>query len=509
LRVLLAGAGVVLVMTVRLEKGSTSPTEPGSTHHPLEKVVRTSSDPNVIVVMVDDQSMATFSEKTMPHTFALTNGGMGTQLRGYASPPLCCPARAGFLTGQYPHNHGVLQNDWRFLREPDNTLAAWLQNDGYSTGLVGKYMNEYLPSPTPAGGWDSWYELQQPTGYFNYSVSNQGTEEKRGDEREDYSTSVVTEESRSFIRKNAEDPFFLWASYFAPHERNSRGPHCSIDAPIPLPEDFADARHEHVKLSDSYNEADVSDKPKIVRRRDSLSDDYMKVAKERIRCTIASMDEVDSGVRKIRQTLDKLGISEDTVIIYVSDNGFYFGEHRIAEGKYLPYVEGVHVPMIVHVPPKFLGGRNVKTINEPVANIDLAPTILDLAGAAPCTEGGDCRIMDGRSIVPLMKGNDADWPHPRPIGVHLKHQCAGYEGLYQGKETYIEWYGRVHGDCRTPERELYDLERDPGQLENRLYDEPTEDAHDDAARLADLLDRLMNCSGIEGRDPQQPDRPYC
>ena len=136
--------------------------------------MRGSGDPNVIVVMVDDQGLKTFSTKRMPNTFDLTDGGAGTELRGYASPPLCCPARAGFLTGQYPHNHGVRQNDWRFFEEPDNTLPAWPQNAGYHTGFVGKYLNGYKGPPVPAGGWDSWFEPMQPTGYFNYAISNQG-----------------------------------------------------------------------------------------------------------------------------------------------------------------------------------------------------------------------------------------------------------------------------------------------------------------------------------------------
>ncbi len=505
-RVLFAGAIAALAIGGGLDPHSTDADELRA----APEVKRTSSDPNVIVVMVDDQSLATFSKKTMPHTFGLTDKGRGVELRGHATPPLCCPARAGFLTGQYPHNHGVRQNDWRFLREPDNTLAAWLQGAGYTTGFVGKYLNEYENSPMPAGGWDRWYELMQPTGYFDYSVSNQGVPLAKGDERRDYSTRVVTEESRDFIRSAAADPFFLWTSYFAPHPRNSkRDPQCK-DAPVPLPEDFDAVGRVDVELSASYDEKDVSDKPKRVRRRDRLGDDYQKTVAKRLQCTIAAMSEVDQGVRKIGQTLRKLGIEDDTVIIYISDNGFYFGEHRIDYGKYLPYVEGVRVPMLVHVPPKFLGGDRVaQRIKEPIANIDLAPTILDLAGAEPCTEGGACRVMDGRSIMDLLRGEESGWPDPRPIGMNLKHQCVGYEGVYEGNQTYVEWYGRIHGDCRTPERELYDLKTDPGQLENRLHGNPTQDASADAARLADLVDRLMHCSGIEGRDPQQPKTPFC
>ena len=497
-------AGVVIAVALAIWL------HPSSTRAVGQDIGRGSNDPNVVVVMVDDQGLNTFSKKRMPHTFALKHGGAGSELRGYASPPLCCPARAGFLTGQYPHNHGVLQNDWRFLKEPDNTLPAWLQNAGYSTGFAGKYLNEYMDAPAPAGGWDSWFELMEPTGYFNYEISNQGFVETAGDEREHYSTSVVTEESQRFIREEAENPFFLWTSYLAPHVRNSKESHCERDAPTPLPGDWRELRNAHVELSDSFDEGNVSDKPKQVRRHEPLGRDYVALAKERIRCTFAAMQEVDSGVHDIRQTLRKQGIDDNTVLIYVSDNGYFFGEHRIAKGKSLPYVETVRVPMIVHVPHKILG-RDIARIDEPVANIDLAPTILELAGAEPCTESGDCRIMDGRSIVDLMKGNDADWPNPRPIGVHLRKRCLGYEGVYRGEATYVAWYGRIHGDCRTPEpeRELYDLRDDPSQLKNRLFGDPSEDAQEDAARLSNLVDRLTKCSGIEGRDPNQAGVPFC
>ena len=201
------------------------------------------------------------------------------------------------------------------------------------------------------------------TGYFNYEISNQGFVETAGDDREHYSTSVVTEESQRFIREEAENPFFLWMSYLAPHVRNSKESHCERDAPTPLPGDWREFRNAHVELSDSFDEANVSDKPQQVRRREPLGRDYVALAKERIRCTFAAMQEVDSGVHDIRQMLREQGIDDNTVLIYVSDNGYFFGEHRIAKGKSLPYVETVRVPMIVHVPHKVLGRTSLASTN--------------------------------------------------------------------------------------------------------------------------------------------------
>jgi N-acetylglucosamine-6-sulfatase len=465
--------------------------------------------PNVIVVMTDDQSLHSFSERLMPHTFGLTDDRQGSVLRGHASPPLCCPARAGFLTGQYPHNHGVFENDWGLLAEPDNTLPAWLQADGYTTGFVGKYLNEYSNSPAPAGGYDSWYELIQPAAYYDYQVSDQGVVGTAGNDRSEYSTTVVTRESRNFIREASKDndPFFLYSSYFAPHPRNSESGECGRDSALPLAKDLDEFRGKRVKLGKSYNERDIKDKPPRVSNRPRLAPGTAAVEKDRVRCARAAMQAVDRGVQKLKKTLRKEGLANDTVIVYLSDNGSFFGEHRIDKGKYLPYVEAVRVPMLIHAPAGVLGER-MSRIKQPVANIDLAPTILDLANAEPCTVGGDCRVMDGRSIVPLMKGNDSAWPRHRPIAVNLRKSCRGYRGVYAGRDVYVNWFRRVKGDCENPDYELYDLRKDPYQLENRLHT-PSGGAIRDGERLHELMERLTTCSGIEGRDPQQDQRPFC
>jgi len=465
--------------------------------------------PNVIVVMVDDQSMSTFKQKYMPKTFKLLQHGEGRELNGFAAPPLCCPSRAGFITGQYPHNHGVLRNSWRFLREPNNTLPAWLKAAGYRTGFVGKYLNHYNDYPDPAGGWDSWFELKGSPGYFDYDVSDQGVNKRYGARRSEYSTTVVTEESKEFIREEAGqgDPFFLWSSYFAPHSRRSSGPYCTQESPLPLRDDFRRFKDLPVEIPKNYNERNIDDKPSRI-RRERLEPGYDRVVRDRVRCTIAAMQEVDRGVADLRQLLRRKELDDDTVIFYISDNGYFFGEHRIKEGKILPYREAVEIPFMAHVPKRYLDGRNVAPINQSVSNVDLAPTILDFAGARPCTRRGDCRVMDGRSMVPLMKGGNGGWPKPRPISIQLRHDCEGYNGVYSGREIYIEWLNKKRGDCAFTEQELYDLRKDPFQLKNRLY-RPSDGAVRDGKRLRRLADRLGICAGIEGRDSPQQGRPFC
>lgn len=475
---------------------------------PSSGALRGGERPNVIVVMVDDQSLKTFDPEIMPRTFGLINGGEGRILEGYASPPLCCPSRAGFLTGQYPHNHGVVRNNWKLLRQPDNTLAAWLQADGYKTGFAGKYLNEYRPAPEPAGGYDSWFQLigKRP-GYFDYVASLQGKQKEYGSKREDYSTTVVTRKAQGFIRRSAGQPFFLWTSYYAPHTRRSKHPRCGVNSPQPLAKDWHRFRDAPVRLPPSFDERNVSDKPSRIRNLDRLGHAYAEAAKDDIRCASAAMQEVDRGVGDIRSTLRNRKIDDDTIIFYISDNGLMFGEHRIA-GKSLPYFEAARVPLLAHVPRKILDGESMSAISEPVANIDLAPTILELTGAEPCTASGSCRVMDGRSIAGLMRGDESDWPDPRPIGMELGFGCGDYRGAYQGSEVYIEYLRRVRGDCKVSDAELYDLASDPFQLRNRLF-RPTADAIDDGERLSEVAQRLSTCSGIEGRDPPRPGRPFC
>ena len=482
----------------------------GETAAKAQVSARGTPDPNVIVVTVDDQGLGTFSEETMPRTFKMLDDGAGQELEGYASPPLCCPSRAGFATGQYPQNHGVVHNSWTLLREPDNTLPAWLQADGYRTGFVGKYLNNHTAYPAPAGGFDSWFELRGPRGYYGYEASDDGVIKRYGNKRSDYSTTVVTEESEKFIRQQAaqDAPFFLWTAYFAPHARKSDGDFCGRSSPLPLVEDFRKFSDLDVELSRSYDEKNNDDKPSRVRNRPRLPAHYADLARDRFRCTVAALQEVDRGIADIRALLRREELDDDTIIVYTSDNGYFFGEHRLREGKKLPYQEAVRVPMIAHVPPRYLGGSDVSRVDQSVANIDLAPTILDFANADPCTQGGQCRVMDGRSIVPLLEGGDGGWPDPRPISIGLPGDCSGYNGLYQGREVYFEWLKKERGECSFAERELYDLRQDPFQLRNRLY-KPSGGAIRDGERLSELAARLMNCAGIEGRDPRQQGRPFC
>src|SRR5439155_24504628 len=137
------------------------------------------------------------------------------------------------------------------------------------------------------------------------------------------------------------------------------------------------------------------------------------------RCALESLRAVDRGVHRITRALKRTGELSNTVLVFTSDNGFYYGEHRLRGGKGLPYDEGVRVPFLVRVPKPLRAGAPVgRTIHLPVAGVDVAPTLLRLAGAEPCRQSGNCRTLDGRSLLPLLRGAGSDWPKER--GVLLK-----------------------------------------------------------------------------------------
>ncbi len=462
-----------------------------------------SQPPNVIVVMTDDQAMNTFTRRAMPNTFELLDEG--TRFTdAYAMPPLCCPARATMLTGQYPHNHGVVQNDYEQLRDKENTLAAWLDEAGYNVGLAGKFLNEYRPK-RPAPGFDHWWQIRGNPGYYDYEVLEGKRLRRFGGDRSDYTTLRTTRAAVDFIEGAAgeEDPFFLWASYYAPHSFNRPSePVCPIRAAQVLPEDWERFRDAPVRRGAAFNEADISDKPPPSRGFPPLTPDQIRKTTQDVRCSLAAVHRVDVGVGEIIDQLRTSGAEHDTVILFISDNGYFFGEQRHPNEKALPYEAALEVPMGIMVPPGVLGSAPVARVADATGTLDLAPTILELAGADPCA-GGSCRTMDGRSLLGLMRGDDVGWPAERPRLSELGKECGRYASAQRGEWMYTEWYEGVPPRCETIGRELYDLRHDPHQLDNLLgipasRSDPAVQAR--ATRLATLLTRLRECNGIAGRD---------
>lgn len=498
-------------------KGSGSSERPNASFE-LPKPVsaaKASKLPNVIFVYSDDQNLYDFTREVMPKTYKLMVD-KGTSFDDYVvATPLCCPSRATYLTGGYPHNSGVYANrgGYRHIEQKINTLSVWMHNAGYRTAWVGKYLqgydmfveNQYDIRPP---GIDVWHATFEPR-YYNYGIANHGDRERRGKKPSDYYTSVVTDFARQTVREGlkAKRPLYMTVNNLGPHTGSGKGGRCT-DVVVPGPRDknlFADAQ---VPRNASFNEADVSDKPSYV-PREPLSKTKVARLDLNVGCRWAALRSIDRQISTLYKAVERAGELNNTVFVFSSDNGLLQGQHRLG-GKNAPYEEGIHLPMVMLAGKKALGAEAVSEVPELTANVDFAPTILDLANARPCAQPGKCRKLDGRSLLPLLRGNDRGLPENRDIlieGGKGRGDCL-YTGIRTPDVSYLERVRPTsNGDCVVQEgsTELYDLDGkltgEPDRLQLHNLASPTEPAsskpevQDELARLRRRLEELLSCSG--------------
>jgi N-acetylglucosamine-6-sulfatase len=439
---------------------------------------QTPARPNVVVVMSDDQTME--SLRVMANVRTLLQAQGTTFSASFASYPLCCPSRSTYLTGQYAHNHGVLSNMpplGGFTKlDHTNTLPVWLQRAGYHTAHIGKYLNGYRQGVTPdlPPGWTDWYGSYDPTTYrfYDYTLNENGTPVMYGSDPASYQADVYTGKAVALIRRLAPkaQPFFLSVAYLAPHSGGPREPDDPRGqaTPVPAPRHKDRFAAEPLPMPPSFNEADVSDKPARIRNRQPLPPQRIAGVTENYRQRLESLLAIDEGVAAIVAALRASGELERTLIVFTSDNGFFHGEHRVPAGKVLVYEPSVRVPLVVRGP----GVPRGRIDSRLVANVDLAPTVLDAADA----KAG--RKLDGRSLLVLL----ARAQEGRKRDILL--ETPDYAAVRTTRYVYVEH--------TTGERELYDLVRDPHQLESRHADPAFDTIRADLARR---LAKLRRCAG--------------
>jgi N-acetylglucosamine-6-sulfatase len=480
------------------------------------------SRPNIVVIVTDDQALPTLRPETMPSLTDLIVGRGTSFTEAIVTTPLCCPSRASMLTGQYGHNNGVLRNDYRQLNDKHSTLPVWLQAAGYRTIHVGKYLNLYRkargPQTKAAPGWDVWQTLQEPNTYYDYDLSANGRSRHFGTSDNDYLTDVLSRKAARLVRRSAARtrPFYLQLDEWAPHDSRGRGtgPCGGGHDPVPGPSDENMFAHERLPKPPSFNEEDLGDKPSFVQHQGQVDVDTVEL---NYRCALASLLAVDRGIAKVHRALRSSGELNNTVIVFTSDNGYLYGEHRLRY-KVSPYEEALRVPLVIALPSRLRAGAPRRAeIAQPVANIDLAPTILQLARARPCRPSGACRTMDGRSLVPLLRG-EGGWPQDRAFaveytGTHHGFSSCSYRGVRTPGHIYVEHTLIPNFDtglCEPGlEVEHYDLGADPFELQNRYPAAPLTPAAQQEEALSNRLAALRICAGIAGRDPQQGTRPFC
>jgi len=448
---------------------------------------------NVVLIMTDDEDLA--AHAFMPKTKALIEDQGATFANYFISYPWCCPSRASILRGQYAHNTNVVGNEppwggyetFHELGLEQSTLATWLQAAGYRTAMIGKYLNRYEPKHDGVPpGWDEWHVGGNAHASYDYILNENGRTVRYGSEPEDYLNDVLSRKATEVIRTSAaaEEPFFLYVLPFNPHSPSVAAPRHEgmfADAELPRPP--------------SFDEADVSDKPAFIRDLPPLSQEQIDYLEYEYRKRIASLQAIDDMVESIVATLADTGQLDDTYVIYSSDNGFHMGEHRLIAGKDTPYDEDIRVPMVMRGPGVPAGAR----IEALVGNIDLAPTIAEIAAA----EVPD--FVDGRSFVPLLQDPDQPWREAflierRRLEEQLVRQSR-FNGLTPGELDQAATFNGIrtrdmlYVEYGSGERELYDMRADPFQLANVIR--KTDPAL--VATFSERLEALAGCAAGQCR----------
>jgi arylsulfatase A-like enzyme len=397
--------------------------------------------PNIVVIMTDDQRWDTIRGIMPTVESQILDRGIEFE-NTFATNPLCCPSRASIFTGLYAHSHGVYQNangpaGGFEAFEDSSTIAAWLQDAGYTTGLVGKYMNGYESTGGTyiPPGWDEWYALMDGD-YYGVTLSDNGEPRSLP---ANYSTDLFAVESTSFIRSAPTDqPLFLMF--------NPRAPHGPFTPATRHDEAFADAA---LYRPPSWQERDARDKPRWVQRIEPAGVGRVnRYERERID-SLETLLAVDEAVAAILDALSDTGRLEDTLIVFMSDNGYQWGEHRLW-GKNYPYDASLRIPMVMRWDAGIVPGSSTPTL---VANIDLAPTLAAVAGISPPS------AVDGRSLTTFFSDPNAVI---RREGVLIEHARGGKVPSYCGYRTATDLFVRY----ATGEEEYYSYPKDPYELEN-------------------------------------------
>jgi N-acetylglucosamine-6-sulfatase len=457
-----------------------------ATMQPAGSPAAARSAPNFVVIVVDDLDSGSLSYMPAVNRLLVKRGA--TFSRFFVTTPLCCPSRASILLGQYAHNHRVLRNtgdDAGFTAfhesgDESDTIASELDAAGYETALIGKYLNGY-PSPRQESsyvppGWDFWVAGVGHDAYnsFNYDLNVNGEIVHHGDDARDYMTDVLAAHALDFLDQSAgaNQPFFLYLTPYAPHSPST-----------PSPRHQGMFAGESAPRTPAFNERNIRDKPDWV-QSSQLSKERIARIDSGYRQRLESLMAVDEMIDVVVQRLDERGALANTYFFFLSDNGYFLGEYRLPHGKDAPYDAASQVPLIVRGP----GIGEGSSVDKIALNIDLFPTIAELAGIATPP------LVDGRSLVPLIMGGERKWRDVALIEGFGKETESN-----EGAETSTPPFRALRSEeilfaeYETGEHELYNLRKDPYQIANIAREAPKSLLRDYSRRL----NALATCAGSE------------
>jgi N-acetylglucosamine-6-sulfatase len=438
-----------MALALALLWGAFSGSEPGS--EPV--AAKTSPRPNFVFILTDD--MRKDELKYMPKTRALLKTKGRQFENAFVSNPLCCPSRATIMRGQYAHNTRVWFNSdsslggWQAYKSrgyEKNNVATHLHGAGYRTGLFGKYFNSYDGTTVPPG-WDHWFGFVGNGDYFDYDVNVNGNMQHRGNSKNAYSTDVLSRQTQSFIATSvrAGKPFFAYVSPKAPHNKL-----------VPAPRDVHTYDGKKAPRPPSFNEKDVSDKPRWIEKQPKLTPTQIADIDDKYEARLETLQAADDLVNAVVNKLRRAGVLGNTYVVFTSDNGMQLGEHRISHGKGRPYEESVHMPLLVRGP----GVPEGSTTDKLVLNTDFLPTFTDLAGTTTP------RYVDGRSLRRVLTGSAKTWR----TAILLEGRRSGDQPGVLNRKNY---YGIVRRDrsgttkyleYESGNEELYRLGGDPYEM---------------------------------------------
>jgi N-acetylglucosamine-6-sulfatase len=470
----------------------------------LASTTASEAAPNIVVIMTDDQE-DTGSVAYMPKLRTLIAEQGLTFINSFVDCPLCAPSRASFFTGQAAHNTGIKANNpldeggWEaFKTSEDKALPVWLKKAGYKTALLGKYLNRYGQQSTSGAwlawagnlvnvqlkgatignprdwvppGWDLWYAFTGSRArYFDYQVNENGTILKFGSRPTDYSTDVLERRAVRFIfdQSGNSDPFFLLIATKAAHDQGKQA--------IPAPQ-YAEAfKDVGLPMGPSFNRKNGKELPRESLKAPTIHGVPLAQLTSSYHAELQSLQSVDDLVASVVDALKQTGKLDDTVIIYTSDNGFIYGEHRLI-GKSAAYEEAIKVPLLMRGPGIPKNERRSELVN----NLDVVATIAELAGASPQL------TLDGHSLTSLFADANAPWRSAilieSPVS-HVQKLSARFIGVRTATRKYVKHDNGFE--------ELFDLEADPSEIHNEASN-PTYAR--DLAMLRNVEERLKSCVG--------------